>query len=91
MIPKLTLPLRIGFLTLVVAAMMVLPWVGAVSTEPKTVFADSRCDQHYSHTHGYWFWQRTDAYTSHGNGTGPYGYYTHWADHENSSKDWCDS
>lgn len=55
------------------------------------VSADSRCDQHYDHSHGMWWWYRVDAYSSHGNGVGPYGYYTHWADHENSSKDWCDS
>ena len=54
-----------------------------------TVSADSRCDQHYSHTHGSWFWKRTDAYSSHGNWWGPHGYITHWADHENSTFDWC--
>ncbi|MYD92228.1 MAG: hypothetical protein F4Y02_00750 [Chloroflexi bacterium] len=56
-----------------------------------SVSADSRCDQHYQHEHGMWWWHRVDAYTGHGDGIGPNGYYTHWADHENSPKDWCDS
>lgn len=54
------------------------------------VHADSRCDQHYSHTHGYSWWQRTDRYQSHGYGTNAWGLWDHWADHENSSLDWCD-
>lgn len=52
--------------------------------------ADSRCDQHYSHTHGYAWWQRTDRYSGHGNGVNAWGLWDHWADHENSSLDWCD-
>ena len=58
---------------------------------PEAVSADSRCDEHYYHTHGAGWWMRTDAYSGGGYGLGPHGYVTQWADHENSVRDWCSS
>lgn len=55
------------------------------------VSADSRCDQHYSHSHGVGFWRRTDEYRKHGQGMGTRGYETHWVLHSNSVSDWCDT
>ena len=81
---------RILAVVLVVAALV------AVSVPPAPIgvapaSADSRCDQHYSHTHGWLRWKRTDVYVRDGEAIGPYGYIVHWVRHENSWRDWCDS
>ena len=79
----------LAVLLLVVAMVAVAVPPAPIGVTP--VSADSRCDQHYAHTHGIGFWRRTDAYDEHGNGMGSMGYWTHWADHENSDRDWCDT
>lgn len=76
-------------LLLVIAMVAVAVPPAPIGVTP--VSADSRCDHHYSHTHGFGIWRRTDAYSEDGDGLGPMGYWTHWADHENSIRDWCDS
>ena len=64
---------------------------GSSPLGPEIVFADSRCDDDYDHTHGWGWWRRTDAWQSHGYGINPNnGLFDHWTDHENSPKDWCD-
>ena len=54
----------------------------------ETVSANSRCHQHYNHTH--WFGLRTDAWDSHGTTLRPStNQLWHWIDHENSNYKWC--
>ena len=79
----------LAVLLLVVAMVAVAVPPAPIGVTP--VSAHSRCDEHYSHSHGIGFWRRTDAFSKHGDGVGPKGYWTHWADHENSDRDWCDS
>ena len=79
---------RILAVVLVVAALV------AVSIPPAPigvapVSANSRCDEHYDHTHGWAFWRRTDVFIQHGSGIGSSGYIVHWVRHENSSLGWC--
>ena len=65
--------------------------IALVSAASVPVSADSRCDQHYDHTHGWGIWRRTDAYVEDGWDYHPVSHlWDHWVDHENSSKDWCD-
>lgn len=72
----------------VAAVALTVIMVGVVG--PAQALADSRCDQHYSHTHGALWWERTDAFSSDGYGWNAWGLWDHWADHENSDPDWCD-
>ena len=80
----------------ILAVLLVVVALAAISIPPAQigvapVSADSRCDQHYSHTHG-WFKTRTDRFTGqHGESLGRWGYITHWVRHTNSLIDWCDS
>lgn len=80
----------------ILAVLLLVVAMAAVAVPPAPigvtpVSADSRCDQHYAHTHGIGFWRRTDAFSKHGWGINPHnGLLDHWADHENSVKDWCD-
>lgn len=79
----------LAVLLLVVAMVAVAVPPAPIGVTP--VSADSRCDQHYAHTHGGWFWRRTDAYDEDGWGINPRTrILDHWVDHENSDKDWCD-
>lgn len=80
----------------ILAVLLVVIALAAVTIPPAPigvapVSADSVCDHHYPHTHGKWWWERTDVPLEHGNGIGPRGYYTHWVRHTNSIIDWCDS
>lgn len=75
---------------MVASVALTLGMLGGTMVAAIPAQADSRCDQHYSHTHGYGWWKRTDRFSSHGNGVNGWGLYDHWADHENSSGDWCD-
>lgn len=66
-----------------------VPFVSG-SLGPDTVSADTRCHEHYSHTHGWGRWRRTDAWSSHGTSHRPAtNQLWHWNDHENSSFKWC--
>ena len=78
----------------ILAVALVVAALAAVSISPaplgvSPVSADSRCDEHYDHTHGWSFWRRKDAYDTHGSGIDVGGYIVHWVRHENSSLDWC--
>ena len=81
----------------ILAVLLVVVALAAISIPPAPigvapVSADSRCDEHYSHSHGYGLWRRTDHYTKkHGESLGSRGYITHWVLHTNSWRDWCDS
>ena len=80
----------------ILAVLLVVIALAAVTIPPAPigvapVSADSRCDQHYLHTHG-WFRKRIDEFTGyHGQSLGSRGYETHWVLHTNSVIDWCDS
>lgn len=84
-------PILIALLLVVsfAAGVALLP-SGSSPLGPEIVFADSRCDEHKDHTHGWGWWKRTDAYVDHGWDIGPLNIMDHWVDHENSPKDWCD-
>jgi len=75
---------------ILVAMAIAVTSVGVSMAPASPVSADSRCDSHSSHTHGWGFWQRTDRFSDHGNGINAWGLWDHWVDHENSSFDWCD-
>ena len=80
----------------ILAVLLVVVALAAVTIPPAPigvapVSADSRCDEHYAHTHGGWWWTRTDAYDEDGWGINPRTrILDHWADHENSPPEWCD-
>ena len=72
------------------ASVGLLPF-GSGPLGPEVASADSRCHQHYSHTH-YTVWPatRTDEYSSHGTYLRPATNQNwHWIDHENSVYRWC--
>ena len=79
----------------ILAVLLVVVALAAISIPPAPigvapVSADSRCHQHYDHTHGWGLWRRTDAYQDHGtNYHWPVRKWGHWVDHENSREEWC--
>lgn len=78
----------------ILAVLLVVVALAAVSIPPAPigvapVSANSRCDEHYEHSHGAWFWRRIDRYIQHGWGIDAGGYMAHWVIHTNSGVDWC--